>query len=135
MLSTAHARSTAGTISRLVDMGVEPYLLADTINLIVAQRLVRTICKTCRESYIPGEEEILSLDVQLDSPAIFYWGKGCRQRNFTGYRGRAGLFEIMNITEEERGLIGNMEGTESLYKRLKEKGIVSLREDGGTEDA
>ncbi|MEP9410571.1 MAG: type II/IV secretion system protein [Candidatus Brocadia sp.] len=130
VLSTVHTRSTAGTISRLVDMGVEPYLLADTINLIVAQRLVRTICKTCRESYIPGEEEILSLDVQLDSPAIFYRGKGCRQCNFTGYRGRIGLFEIMDITCEERGLIGNMEGSESLYKRVKEKGMVSLREDG-----
>ena len=130
VLSTVHTRSTVGTISRLVDMGVESYLLADTINLIVAQRLVRMICKTCKESYIPGEEEILSLDVKLVSPSIFYRGKGCQQCNFTGYRGRIGLFEIMSITDDERNLIGNMGDTESLYKRVREKGMVSLREHG-----
>lgn len=128
VLSTVHTRSTVGTISRLVDMGVESYLLADTINLIVAQRLVRMICKTCRESYIPGDEEILSLDVRLVSPPVFYRGKGCHHCNFTGYRGRIGLFEIMSITDDERNLIGNMEGTESLYKKVREKGMVSLRE-------
>ncbi len=128
VLSTVHTRSTAGTISRLVDMGVESYLLADTINLIVAQRLVRMICKTCRESYIPGEEEILSLDVRLVSPPVFYRGKGCHHCNFTGYRGRIGLFEIMSIADDERNLIGNMGDTESLYKKVREKGMVSLRE-------
>ncbi len=130
VLSTIHTRNTVGTISRLVDMGVEPYLLADTVNLIVAQRLVRVICKNCIESYIPSEDEVLLLDTGFQDTPVFYRGRGCQQCNFTGYRGRTGLFEIMNITDDERKLISAMDITESLSKMVKEKGMVSLREYG-----
>ncbi len=130
VLSTVHTRNTVGTISRLVDMGVESYLLADTINLIVAQRLVRMICKNCKESYIPSEEEILSLEAGLLHSPVFYRGRGCHLCNYTGYRGRVGLFEMMNITNDEKKLISAMDITESLYKVVKEKGMVSLREYG-----
>lgn len=130
VLSTIHTRNTVGTISRLVDMGVEPYLLADTVNLIVAQRLVRVICRNCIESYIPSKEEVLLFDTASPDTPFFYRGKGCQQCNFTGYRGRTGLFEVMNITDDERRLIGAMDITESLPRMVKEKGMVSLRECG-----
>lgn len=130
VLSTIHTRNTVSTISRLVDMGVESYLLADTINLIIAQRLVRMVCRNCKESYHPEQKEVLTLDVKLEGPVVFYEGKGCPQCNFTGYRGRTGLFEIMNITDDERDLITHMDITESLYKRVRGKGMVTLREYG-----
>lgn len=124
ILSTIHTRDTVSTISRLVDMGVEPYLLADTIDLIVAQRLVRTICNDCKEPYQAGDWDI------SNSQPTLYRGMGCNKCNFTGYRRRTGLFEIMNITDEERGLIINMDFTDSLYKLVRNKGMLSLREYG-----
>ncbi|MCF6157975.1 MAG: type II/IV secretion system protein [wastewater metagenome] len=130
VLSTVHTRNTVGTLSRLVDMGVEPYLLADTVNLIVAQRLVRVICKHCREPYAPGEEELLSLNAAFLNQPVFYRGKGCHHCNFTRYRGRTGLFEIMNLTGEERNLISAMEINEPLYETVRKNGLVSLREYG-----
>lgn len=130
VLSTIHTRDTVSTISRLIDMGVEPYLLADTINLIIAQRLVRVICKDCKESYFPKENEILTLDVKFGSPAAFYKSKGCHHCSFTGYRGRTGLFEIMNITDDERDLIAKMDIAGSLYAMVRKKGMINLREYG-----
>lgn len=145
ILSTIHTRDTVSTISRLVDMGVASYLLSDTIDLIIAQRLVRVICKDCRESYPSTEDEIYELRFSFDrlteasnlqslatcNPQLtFFRGKGCYKCNFTGYRGRTALFEIMNITDDERELIINMDIAESLYKMVSKKGMVTLREYG-----
>lgn len=177
ILSTIHTRDTVSTVSRLVDMGVEPYLLADTIDLIIAQRLVRTICNDCKEPYQARDGESYMIGTKTDglistcrleyakwsrhtgfshddqptscnlpstvaalspgggrdighSQPILYRGTGCYKCNFTGYRGRTGIFEIMNISDEERGLIIDMDFIDSLYKHVRNKGMLSLREDG-----
>jgi type IV pilus assembly protein PilB len=127
VLSTIHTNDSASAVVRLTDMGIEPYLIATSISGIIAQRLVRNICPNCRQAYQATEYEKKILGIDSSETLILYKGKGCPNCNNTGYSGRTGVFEIMEITKEHRELIQNEASTEEI-KRLNAKcGIKTLR--------
>jgi len=117
MLSTFHANDAATSIPRLLDMKVEPFLLASTMELIIAQRLVRRICENCRYSYVEKKE-------------TFYQGKGCNVCNQTGYKGRIAIFEFIQITSEMKDLILKNPSSKEIWKLAKKQGSKTLFEDG-----
>ncbi len=104
VLSTLHTNSTAGTITRLLDMGVEPYVISDSIHLIVAQRLLRTICQHCKESYVPPQHLLEELSLVVDG-FQFFRGRGCAECAQTGYAGRIGIYELLRFTPTIREMI------------------------------
>ena len=107
VLSTLHTNDAPGAITRLTDMNIEPFLITSTIEGVLAQRLVRTICTGCREPYMPPEELLMDLGVTLEMTQgmTFYTGKGCVDCNFSGYRGRIGIFEMLTVGSEIKELI------------------------------
>ena len=132
VLSTLHTNDSAGAVTRLVDMGVEPFMVAATLEGVLAQRLLRTICKGCRVPYDPS----LSILNQLGlSPSDlggkkFFTGGGCPTCNNTGYKGRKGLYELLDVTDPLRDLITSKAPTLVLRQKAIELGMTSLREDG-----
>jgi len=132
VLSTLHTNDAPTTITRLTDMGVEPFLLTATLEGIVAQRLVRVICKDCRTEYTPSDEELYELNLtRADVEGKkFYYGKGCPRCNNTGFRGRTGIFEIMDMDDVLRELIIQEVSTDVLREAAIERGMSSLRESG-----
>jgi type IV pilus assembly protein PilB len=116
----------------MVDLGVEPYLLAATVEAVIAQRLVRTICEDCRQEYLPTEEELyeLNLDPADVGDKTFYYGKGCRRCNGTGYKGRLGIFEMMLFSEAMKQLIIDRKSTSDLRRQAVKEGMRTLRESG-----
>jgi CheY-like chemotaxis protein len=104
VLSTLHTNSTAGTITRLLDMGVEPYVISDSIHLIVAQRLLRTICQHCKESYVPPPHLLEQLSLVGDG-FQFFRGRGCPECTQTGYAGRIGIYELLRFTPTIREMV------------------------------
>jgi len=134
LLSTFHANNVAATIPRLLDMGVEKFLLASTLELVVAQRLARKICDTCRHSVPVTKKDLIDLpeDMADDLSGVknLYKGKGCPACNNTGYRGRVGIFEIMNITPEIRESILKDPSSMTILQIAKEQGLKTLFEDG-----
>jgi type IV pilus assembly protein PilB len=104
VLSTLHTNSTAGTITRLLDMGVEPYVISDSIHLIVAQRLLRTICQLCKESYVPPRHLLEELSLVGDG-FQFFRGRGCAECSQTGYAGRIGIYELLRFTPTIREMV------------------------------
>lgn len=130
VLSSVHTNNAAGTVTRLVNMGVEPFLVASTMNCIESQRLLRKVCQSCKEPMTPNPA--LLKDVGID-PSEFegftlYKGKGCRECNNTGYRGRLGIFEVMAVSSEIRELILDRAPTDALAKAAKDGGMMTLRE-------
>lgn len=132
VLSTLHTNDAPSSIIRLVDLGLEPFLLTATIEGIVAQRLSRTICKKCKEPYTPKEEELMELNMTPDQVRgkSFFRGKGCDSCNKSGYRGRMALFEIMTMDDEMRDLIMKQANTTTLRAHARKRGMRSLRECG-----
>lgn len=132
IFSTLHTNDAVSAVTRLVDMGIEPYLVASTVQGILAQRLVRTICPSCRESYKPsGEEiEVLSLKPKASEELELYKGKGCPNCSSTGFKGRIGIFELLIINDEIRELVINNVSTTEIGRRAKELGMRTLRDDG-----
>jgi len=132
VLSTLHTNDAPSSVIRLVDLGMEPFLLTATIEGIVAQRLVRMICPKCKEEYTPGEEELLELQLTPDDVRgkRFYRGRGCDNCNRSGYRGRMALFEIMELSDELREMIMNEASTGALRDHSRSRGMRSLRESG-----
>ena len=132
VLSTLHTNDAPSTISRLMNMGIEPFLVATSVNLIQAQRLIRRICSNCKEDHAVPVEAIIEVGFSADEAATLktYKGRGCDTCNGTGYKGRIGLYEVMEITEELRELI--MIGASSLELRKKavEDGMITLRGSG-----
>ncbi len=126
VVSTLHTNSTAGTISRLMDMGVEPYLLGDSLVGIIAQRLIRRLCE-CKKSHVASPEEKVELGVDLDKFIKIYEPKGCPLCGNTGYYGRIGIYEIMTITSKVRSLIASSATTEEIKKAAEEDGMSSLK--------
>ncbi len=132
VLSTLHTNDAPSTISRLMNMGIEPFLVATSVNLIQAQRLIRRICNECKiEHHVPPEA---LLEVGF-SPAEVkemktYKGQGCKTCNETGYKGRIGLYEVMEVTDEVRELILIGASALELRKRAIEDGMITLRESG-----
>jgi type IV pilus assembly protein PilB len=134
VFTTLHTNDAPSVIARLLDLGLEPFLITATLEGIVAQRLVRKICKNCKEPYEPTEEQLLELDLTPDMVRgkIFYYGRGCDQCNNTGYRGRIGIFEIMVFNDEIRELVMNHGSTNVLRNAAKKAGMRMLREKGLT---
>jgi len=132
VLSTLHTNDAPGAVTRLVDMGVEPFLISSTLMAVLAQRLVRTICKKCRTPFEPTESQLslLNLSPHDIGDKVFYYGRGCSNCNDTGYRGRKGIFELLVISEALRNLINERSPAVVLRQKAVELGMVTLREDG-----
>jgi type IV pilus assembly protein PilB len=132
VLTTVHTNDAPSTIARLVDLGLEPFLLTATLEGVVAQRLVRRICKNCRTTYEPTEQMIMELNLLPEDVKgkTFYYGKGCDYCNNTGYRGRVALFEIMTLDDEMRELIMQRASSNVLRQYARKKGMRTLREAG-----
>ncbi|MBR3555538.1 MAG: type II/IV secretion system protein [Oscillospiraceae bacterium] len=129
VLSTIHTNDAVGTIERLFDIGVEPYLVSSAMRGIISQRLVRRICPSCKEAYEPSEDELLELGMPAKSGMLFYRGKGCPNCFHTGYRGRTAVFEMLEITSKVRAMISRRANRDEIEAELKkpESGFVSLR--------
>ena len=129
VLSTLHTNDSCSAATRLIDMGVEPFLVTSTLNAAMAQRLVRRICPHCKESYQPDLSQ-LPRDCPIQPGELVYRGAGCRKCHNTGYRGRSGLYELMNVTDEIREKIMQRSGAHELERVARQQGLRLLREDG-----
>ena len=132
VLSTLHTNDAPGAVTRMVDMGVEPFLISSTLVAVVGQRLVRTICKNCRTPFEPTENQLglLNLSPHDLGEKAFYYGRGCSTCNDTGYKGRKGIFELLTISDAIRALINERAPTVVMRQKAVELGMVTLREDG-----
>lgn len=154
VLSTLHTNSASGSLPRMIDMGAEPFLIASTVNVIIAQRLVRKLCPECRVEYNLTEKEIKTLKNSLEMDEIleylkkseflkgmvksdddwssikFYKPKGCEQCGNEGYHGRIGIFEVLGVKEEIEKMIVESASTEMIEKKAREKGMATMIEDG-----
>lgn len=132
VLSTLHTNDAAGAVTRLVDMGVEPFLVSATLEGILAQRLLRTICKNCRSAYTPSLSILNQLGLSPDDIGgkQFYTGAGCEKCGGSGYKGRKGIYELLNVTDPIRELIVEKAPTLALKQKAIELGMMTLREDG-----
>jgi len=132
VLSTLHTNDAPGAVTRLVDMGTEPFLVAASLEGVLAQRLVRTICKDCRAAYEPSEAILnqLGLSPHEIGDKDFYTGQGCDVCNHSGYKGRRGLFELLDINDTLCDLITDRVPTVVLKQKAIEMGMTTLREDG-----
>ncbi len=132
VLSTLHTNDTAGAVTRLVDMGVEPFLISSALEAIVAQRLVRRICTECRTPFEPGAGLLqqLGLDAHPANGRQFFYGRGCETCHDTGYRGRLGIFELLRMNDSLRELITRKAPALVLRRKALELGMRTLRDDG-----
>ena len=132
VLSTLHTNDAPGAVTRLIDMGLEPFLISASLEGVLAQRLLRRICKTCRTPYEPDKDVVNMLDVDALEIANkkFYYGKGCPDCSRYGYKGRQGLFELMTINDQLRALITQKAPTLVLKQKAIESGMRPLRDDG-----
>jgi type IV pilus assembly protein PilB len=130
VLSTLHTNSAPASFVRLMDMGIERYLLASAFNGVVAQRLARTICPHCRTSYYPSDEALAEAGWLGDPNHVFYKGEGCAQCHDSGYRGRKGIYEILEVNDSIRQYLHQVENEESLKTYVKQFGWRPLREIG-----
>ncbi|MFN3167803.1 MAG: GspE/PulE family protein [Phycisphaeraceae bacterium] len=130
VFSTLHTNDAPGAITRLIDMGVEPFLVASSLETVVAQRLVRLICQNCKEPIPIQDAEWIRSEFGSDLPDTLYHGKGCSSCSGTGYRGRRGIFEIMPITDELRAHVTENASARVIRQTAVNQGMKSLREDG-----
>ncbi len=130
VFSTLHTNDAAGAVTRLIDMGVEPFLLASSLEGILAQRLVRVICPKCREPYKPDEHILKSLNgaMKVDPDTVFYHGKGCNECNNTGMAGRKGVFELLRVTSKIRELIASKPTADQIDRAAPEDHVSMLRQ-------
>lgn len=131
VFSTLHTNDSISAITRLLDMGIPPYLITSSLSGVFAQRLVRVICPQCKESYQPSMEELIQLGITpQDDFGPLYQGKGCHYCDFTGFYGRVGIFELFILDDEIRTLI-NSGASESLIRnKVQAKGMQPLLKDG-----
>jgi general secretion pathway protein E len=131
VFSTLHTNDAAGAISRLLDFGVEPYLVSSSLLCVLAQRLVRRICPDCRQPYEAPAHELRELGLGEDSKdVVFYTGAGCAKCFDTGYRGRTGIYELMTINEDIRDMIYKRQTAGAIKRKALEYGMQTLRMDG-----
>ncbi len=130
VLATLHTNDAPGAIARLLDMGIEPYLLSSAVNGVVAQRLVRTICPACTLKYYPGEHVLQDAGFQEKGGRAFSKGAGCSQCHNSGFRGRIGIYEVMEDTGEIRRMIHHAAPAHELRETLRHHGIKTLRQAG-----
>jgi type IV pilus assembly protein PilB len=132
VFSTLHTNDAPSTITRLLDMGIEPFLLSATLYAVVAQRLVRTICVKCKDAYAPTEESLMEIGLRPDDVdgKQFFFGRRCDHCNKTGYRGRNAIYEIMKCDSKMRELVLGSKSTEVIRSEAQASGMRSLREAG-----
>ncbi len=132
VFSTLHTNDSAGAITRLRDMGIEPFLIASSINAILAQRLVRVICTSCKEEYTPTPEELsrLGSDPEIFNGKKICRGRGCVKCHHTGYKGRLGIFELLLMTPEMKSLVLQTADANAIKGRAIANGMITLRQDG-----
>ena len=132
VFSTVHANDAPSTITRLLDIGIPPFLLGSSLNLVMAQRLVRTNCSNCREEYTPSEYELDRIRIPLDKleTITFYHGKGCSKCRYTGYKGRTAIHEILEMKKPIRNLVFDNANEDTIRNMAMELGMTPLREAG-----
>ena len=133
IFSTLHTNDAAGAITRMVDMGIKPYLTSSTVQGVLAQRLVRTICPSCRTGYKPSDEEVELLSLKASGPGEkveIYKGKGCPACSDTGFKGRIGIFELLTMTDAMREMVLNNASSTQIAQKAREMGMRSLKDDG-----
>ncbi|HZR04861.1 MAG TPA: GspE/PulE family protein [Candidatus Udaeobacter sp.] len=132
VFTTLHTNDAPGAITRLIDMDVEPFLISSTLEAVLGQRLLRSICRHCRTSYEPSETLLAELGIspQDIGDKQFFYGKGCDACNNTGYKGRKGIYELLRVTDPIRELINERAPTVTLKQKAVELGMVTLRQDG-----
>jgi type IV pilus assembly protein PilB len=130
VLSTIHTNDAVGTIERLEDIGVEPYLVSSALRGVISQRLVRRICPACKQAYTPDSKELEDLGIPSARSVTFYKGAGCPNCYHTGYRGRIAVFEMLEVNSHVRALISRRARREEIEEELKrpDSGFVSLRQ-------
>lgn len=131
VLSTLHTNDAASALTRLVDMGVEPFLVGSSLVAVLAQRLVRILCEQCKEGYTTNDEELREIGVKPPGrPVTLYKAVGCENCSHTGYRGRMGIFEMMAIDDEIRALLSQNVDSKTIKAEATRKGMGTLRADG-----
>jgi type IV pilus assembly protein PilB len=132
VFSTLHTNDAPSSIARLLDLGMEPFLLTATLEAVIAQRLVRRICDNCKEEFSPTEQQLMELGLLPEDVAgrTLFYGRGCDYCNHTGYRGRRGIFETMVLDDDLRDLIMKHASTSILRQQARKRGMRTLREAG-----
>jgi type IV pilus assembly protein PilB len=132
VFTTLHTNDAPSAVARVLDLGLEPFLLSATLESIVGQRLVRTICKRCKEEFSPTEEMLMELGLTPEDVTgrVFYHGRGCDACRHTGYSGRMAIYEIMHLDDETRDLINRRESTGRIREAARKRGMRTLRESG-----
>jgi type IV pilus assembly protein PilB len=132
VFSTLHTNDAPGAVTRMRDMGVEPFLLTATVEAILAQRLVRKICEDCRTEFEPSADLLMELNLRPSDVQgkQFYYGRGCDRCNNTGHKGRNGIFELVVMNDDIRDLISAGVSTDQLRIAAKKQGMTTLRESG-----
>jgi len=130
VLSTLHTNDAVGAIARLIDMGIAPFLIASSVRLVVAQRLVRLLCSQCRKRFVPPEEVQRELGLEYAADRFFFRATGCSQCDSSGYRGRIAIYEIMPISDAIAAMIMERASSRTLFRQAQNEGLVSLREAG-----
>ncbi len=132
VFTTLHTNDAPGAITRLIDMGVEPFLISSTLDAVLGQRLIRSICPDCKTDYEPNESLLAQLNLSPHEIGDnhFYYGRGCDNCNHTGYKGRKGIYELLQITDPIRILINERAPSVVLKQKAVELGMVTLRQDG-----
>jgi general secretion pathway protein E len=133
VFSTLHTNDSCGAVTRLLDMGIEPFLVSSSVMAVMAQRLVRRVCPSCREAYAPTLEEIRQLGLSADrfeGHTVFRTGAGCQECKRTGYRGRTGIHELLVVDDDIRALVMKNADAASIRRAATAKGMSTLREDG-----
>ncbi len=132
VFSTLHTNDAPSTVTRMIDMDVEPFLLTSTIEAVIAQRLVRKLCMFCREEYVPADEELRTLGIKREEAngAKFYRSRGCKECSHIGYKGRTGIYELMTLNDEVRDLILQRSATGEIRDAAIRAGMHTLREAG-----
>jgi type IV pilus assembly protein PilB len=132
VFTTLHTNDAPGAITRLIDMGVEPFLISSTLEAVLGQRLLRSICRQCRTTYKPSEALLAELGISRQDigEKQFFYGKGCDACNNTGYKGRKGIYELLRLTDPIRELVNERAPTVTLKQKAVELGMITLRQDG-----
>jgi type IV pilus assembly protein PilB len=132
VFSTLHTNDAPSAITRLRDMGVQPFLITATVEAILAQRLVRKICTECRTQFEPSDELLMELQLPLAQARKykFYYGRGCQRCSNTGYKGRCGIYELLDVTDDIRDLIGENASVDDIRNVARSQGMTTLRESG-----
>jgi type IV pilus assembly protein PilB len=132
VFTTLHTNDSTGAVTRLMDMGIEPFLISASLECVLAQRLIRKICTACRTAYEPTEQVLSSLGLSIHDigDKNFYYGKGCEACNYTGYKGRKGIYELLKISDPIREMINERQPGVLIRQKAIELGMTTLREDG-----